>query len=68
MAVAFAMRFLGLLVLCMAQWAFANPAPNPKANPADPNKVLRIAFSTLGDIRLDGDANTHRPHGSGGAA
>ncbi|MFM8920508.1 MAG: hypothetical protein ACKOEU_10935 [Limnohabitans sp.] len=44
MAVAFAMRFLGLLVLCMAQWAFANPAPNPKANPADPNKVLRIAF------------------------
>jgi len=42
--VAFAMRFLGLLVLCMAQWAVANPAPNPKANPADPNKVLRIAF------------------------
>ena len=24
--------------------AQANPAPNPKANPADPNKVLRLAF------------------------
>jgi ABC-type oligopeptide transport system substrate-binding subunit len=30
--------------LMLASQAHANQVPNPKANPADPNKVLRLAF------------------------
>jgi len=35
-----------ILTLCLvlAPQAQANPLPNPKANPADPQKVLRLAF------------------------
>ena len=30
-------------MLCLSS-ALANPVPDPKANPADPDKVLRLAF------------------------
>jgi ABC-type transport system substrate-binding protein len=33
-----------LAYLCLAQLSFAAALPDPKANPADPAKVLRIAF------------------------
>jgi oligopeptide transport system substrate-binding protein len=38
------LSILGLMGLFCVQLAIANPTPNPKANPADPDKVLRIAF------------------------
>lgn len=37
-------RWIGVALLLSVQLAFANPTPDPKANPADPDKVLRIAF------------------------
>jgi ABC-type transport system substrate-binding protein len=36
--------FFCLVMMCFTQLVLANPVPNSKANPADPDKVLRIAF------------------------